>query len=150
MSGISDVPATVRASLNTLPLGIRPSPSEKSESVAVAVGSRNIDNLDLVVDQCLRFIEQRGFKPFIVPAMGSHGGATADGQKSVLAKYGITEEKMKVPIVANMAVCCVGEHPCGLKIFLSKAALAADHIVVINRIKPHTKFKADIESGCVK
>ncbi len=150
VSGISDISATVQASFKAIPSGIMASQSEKGESVAVAVGSRNIDNLDLVVDQCLRFLEQRGFKPFIVPAMGSHGGATADGQKSVLAKYGITEEKMKVPIVTDMAVCCVAEHPSGLKIFISKAALAADHIVIINRIKPHTKFKADIESGLCK
>jgi len=153
MSGIKDVSANVWASLNFIPTdikAIRASHPEKGESVAVAVGSRNIDNLHLVVDQCLRFLEQRGFKPFIVPAMGSHGGATAAGQKGVLAKYGITEEKMKVPIVADMAVQCVAVHPSGLNLFISKAAVAADHIVVINRIKPHTKFKADIESGLCK
>ncbi len=137
----------VRESLCSLPSDLR---SKNGETVAVAVGSRNIDNLQLVVKQCLLFLEQRGFKPFIVPAMGSHGGATAAGQKGVLAKYGITEEKMKVPIVADMAVQCVAEHPSGLKIFISEAALAADHIVIINRIKPHTKFKADIESGLCK
>jgi hypothetical protein len=149
-SVISDVSAAVQSSLNDLPHGISAYRSETGESVAVAVGSRNIANLDLVVDQCLRFLEQRGFKPFIVPAMGSHGGAAEAGQKAVLAKYGITEEKMKVPIMADMSVYCVAEHPSGLKIFISKAALAADHIVVINRIKPHTKFKADIESGLCK
>jgi len=150
VSGISDVSETVSASFHAISSDFPTSTSEKGLSVAVAVGSRKIDNLDVVVDQCLRFLEQKGFKPFIVPAMGSHGGATADGQKAVLTKYGITEEKMKVPIVGDMAVCCVAEHPCGLKIFISKEALAADHIVIINRVKPHTKFKADIESGLCK
>lgn len=150
-SGISDVPEAIRESawesMGSLPSELR---SKNGETVAVAVGSRNIDNLQLVVKQCLLFLEQKGFKPFIVPAMGSHGGATAVGQKGVLAKYGITEEKMKVPIVADMEVQCVAEHPSGLKIFISKAALDADHIVIINRIKPHTKFKAGIESGLCK
>jgi len=147
MSGISDVSEAVRTSLDSIPHDLR---SQKEETVAVAVGSRNIDNLQIVVDQCLRFLEQRGFKPFIVPAMGSHGGATAAGQKAVLAKYQVTEEKMKVPIVADMETQWAATHPSGLNIFISKAALAADHLVIINRVKPHTKFKADIESGLCK
>ena len=150
MSGIQDVPEAVRTSLDAIPHDISSLRSQKDESVAVAVGSRNIDNLHIVVDQCLRILEKSGFKPFIVSAMGSHGGATASGQKSVLAKYQITEEKMKVPIVADMETQQVATHSSGLKIFVSKAALAADYLVIINRIKPHTKFKADIESGLCK
>jgi len=147
VSGIRNVSETVRTSLNYLPDTLR---SEKNETVAVAVGSRDIDSLNITVDQCLRFLEQRGFKPFIVPAMGSHGGGTAEGQKAVLAKYGITQKTMKVPIVADMETRAVATHPCGLKIFISKPVLAADHLVLINRIKPHTKFSAAIESGLCK
>ncbi len=147
MSGIQNVSEAVRASLDSIPRNLQ---STNGETVAVAVGSRNIDNLHIVVDQCLRFLEQRGFKPFIVPAMGSHGGATAAGQKAVLAKYQVTEEKMKVPIVADMETQSVATHLSGFNIYISKAALAADHLVMINRIKPHTKFKADIESGLCK
>lgn len=147
MSGIQNVSEAVRVSLDANRHDLQ---SKSGKTVAVAVGSRNIDNLHIVVDQCLRFLEQSGFKPFIVPAMGSHGGATAAGQKSVLAKYQITEEKMKVPIVADMETRQVVTHSSGLKIFVSKAALSADHLVIINRIKPHTKFKADIESGLCK
>ncbi len=152
MSEISDVSKTVRASLNAFP-----SPDfsgdgggSPGKTVAVAVGSRRINNLNIVVDQCLRFLEQKGFKPFIVPAMGSHGGGTADGQKAVLAEYGITEDSMKVPILADMATRQMGTCASGLKIFISESVLAADHLVLINRIKPHTKFKADIESGLCK
>ncbi len=150
MSGIQNVSEAVRTSLNPLSHDFQSLGSQNGKTVAVAVGSRNIDNLHIVVDQCLRFLEQSGFKPFIVPAMGSHGGATAAGQRDVLAKYGITEDKMKVAIVANMETQWVATHPSGLKIFVSKAALSADYLVIINRVKPHTKFKADIESGLCK
>ena len=151
MSEISDISKTVRASLNVIPQpDFSGGGGSPGKTVAVAVGSRHIDNLDMVVDQCLRFLEQRGFTPFIVPAMGSHGGGTADGQKALLAKYGISEASMKVPIVADMATQPVATHASGLKIYISKSVLAADHLVLINRIKPHTKFKADIESGLCK
>ncbi|MBC2717099.1 MAG: DUF2088 domain-containing protein [Desulfobacteraceae bacterium] len=146
-SGISHIPEDIRTSFDRIPDQFQ---SNNGKTVAVAVGSRNIDNLHIVVDQCLRFLEQKGFKPFIVPAMGSHGGATAIGQKAVLEKYRITEETMKVPIVADMETQCIATHPSGLNIYVSKAALSADHLVIINRIKPHTKFKADIESGLCK
>jgi hypothetical protein len=146
-SGIDDVAETVRTSLHKIPDHCQ---TEKGKTVAVAVGSRNIDNIDIVLDQCLRFLEQRGFKPFIVPAMGSHGGATAAGQKEVLAKFQITETTMKVPILADMGTESIATHSSGMKIHVSKAALSADHVVIVNRIKPHTKFKADIESGLCK
>jgi len=147
MSEIKDIAETCRAIFQKIPAH---SQSENGETVAVAVGSRNIDNIHVVLDQILRFLSQRGFKPFIVPAMGSHGGATADGQKEVLAKYKITETLMKVPILSDMETESIATLPFGLKVHVSKAALSADHVVIINRIKPHTKFKADIESGLCK
>ena len=146
-SGIRNVTETVRTSLNAMPedriVG-------QNKTVAVAVGSRHIDNLHTVVAECLRFLKQRGFTPFIVPAMGSHGGGTCSGQKAVLEKFNITEASMGVPVKADMETQPVATHPCGLKIYISKEALQADGLVMINRIKPHTKFKADIESGLSK
>ncbi|MFZ2631033.1 MAG: DUF362 domain-containing protein [Desulfosalsimonadaceae bacterium] len=147
MSDVYDVAGAVRSSLQAEPDRYRANPGS---TVAVAVGSRKIDGLDKVVYECLRFLEHRGFRPFIVPAMGSHGGATAEGQKHVLAAYGITENAMGVQIVADMDVRRIATHDLGFGIYMSVAALAADHIILINRIKPHTKFKADIESGLCK
>ena len=91
-----------------------------------------------------------GAKPFIFPAMGSHGGATVEGQLGVLERYGITEESMGVPIKATMEVEEVGRSPWGLPILAGKDAMGADALVFINRIKPHTNFDAEIESGILK
>jgi hypothetical protein len=91
-----------------------------------------------------------GLKPFVIPAMGSHGGATAEGQRKVLEKLGISESEIKVPVFPDMETEIIGNLPCGLDIHISKRAIQADHVVVINRIKLHTKFRADIESGLCK
>ncbi len=127
-----------------------PPPSKIGETVAVAVGSRGIDGLADIVRQCLRVLERMGYAPFVLSAMGSHGGATVDGQKEILAKLGITASRVGAPVVADMEAIAIDELPGGETIYFSSAALAADHLVVINRIKPHTKFKADIESGLCK
>lgn len=121
----------------------------KKDTVAVAVGSRKIDRLHRVAGACIDFLKDLGARPFILPAMGSHGGATAEGQKNILADLKITPEEMGVPILAHMDTDRIGAME-GLDLYVSKAALAADHIVVINRIKPHTKFGASIESGLCK
>lgn len=123
---------------------------KQGDTVAVAVGSRGIDKIDSVTYHCIRYLEKMGLKPFIVPAMGSHGGATPEGQKKVLEKLGITETKTGVPVYPDMETEIIGALPCGLNIHFSKRALSADHVVVINRIKPHTKFRAEIESGLSK
>jgi hypothetical protein len=91
-----------------------------------------------------------GLSPFIFPAMGSHGGATAEGQLEVLATYGITEERLGVPIRATMDVVELGRTPRGMPVLVDKIAAAADWVAVINRIKPHTEFSGDIESGLIK
>jgi hypothetical protein len=116
----------------------------------VAIGSRGISGIETVAGQCIDFFRSHQLIPFIVPAMGSHGGATADGQRLVLEKLGISEDSMNVDIKADMSVDCLGQLSDGTKIYFSKTALSADHIVVINRVKPHTKFQADIESGLCK
>lgn len=120
------------------------------QTVAIAVGSRGIDNIDSVVYSCARFLENIGLKPFLVPAMGSHGGASAEGQKKVLKKLKISESSIGIPVHSEMETQIIGRLSCGLNINISKEALSADHIVIINRIKPHTKFRADIESGLCK
>lgn len=145
--GLGDLNGIVAAAINRAG-DFRP--LNPGETVAVAVGSRRIDRIDEIVRQCLRGLEERGFSPFIVPAMGSHGGATPAGQMEILSRLNITESGMKVPIVADMTTHCIATMAQGVDIRFSSAALAADHLVVINRVKPHTKFKADIESGLCK
>jgi hypothetical protein len=146
-SKLEDLPRAIMDSLKGLPVLKLTNPGD---TVAVAVGSRGIKHIDTVVFHCIQFLKNNGLKPFIVPAMGSHGGATSDGQKAVLEKLGITASAMGVPVYTDMDVECLCELPEGLTIYFSKSALTADHVVVINRIKPHTKFKADIESGLCK
>jgi hypothetical protein len=146
-STIKNISNTLAKTLANLTLNQAVNPGQ---SVAVSVGSRGISQIDNVLYHCLQFLKDKKLKPFIVPAMGSHGGGTVEGQLNVLAKLGITESTMGVPIHADMDVTCVGALSSGTKIFLSQKALLADHIVVINRVKPHTKFRADIESGLCK
>ncbi len=128
-----------------LPEALKP-----GETVAVAVGSRGIDEIDRVVFRCLEFLKQKELKPFIVPAMGSHGGGTGDGQAAVLDKLGISESTMGVPVAPEIDVSRLDSLPNGMNIYMSQRALEADHVVVINRVKAHTKFSADIESGLCK
>jgi hypothetical protein len=123
---------------------------QRGHRVAVGVGSRGIDRLpELVALLCAR-LREIGADPFIVPAMGSHGGATAAGQIKVLEHLGITEETAGAPVASSLAVRRVGTVRTDVPVFYSADALAADHSVFINRIKPHTKFKAEVESGLFK
>ena len=146
-AALGDVPQAVRSALASLAIeGL----TRPGETVAVAVGSRGINAIDAVVGGCIEYLREKRLEPFIVPAMGSHGGATAEGQRAVLQQLGISQAAMGVPIVADMAVECIDRLADGTRIFFSRQALAADHIVVINRVKPHTKFQADIESGLCK
>ncbi|MDI3529293.1 MAG: hypothetical protein PWQ23_1112 [Thermoanaerobacter sp.] len=117
--------------------------------VAVAVGSRGITNLAKIVKATIDFLKSQGVEPFIIPAMGSHGGATAEGQKQVLAEFGITEQTMGVPILSSMDVEQIGVVE-GTPVYIDKYALAADGVVLVNRIKPHTAFRGIIESGLIK
>ena len=121
-----------------------------SERVAIAVGSRGIANISQIVAALVERLKELGTVPFIVPAMGSHGGATAQGQVEVLRSLGITEDTVRAPIVSDMDVVELGETSNGAKVYMDKNALSADAIVVVNRIKPHTRFRADNESGLMK
>ena len=144
---VGDVRAATHEALHNLKLETS---TTHGESVAVAVGSRGITQLPLIVCECLDFLKRHGLKPFIVPAMGSHGGNTIEGETSVLAGLGIDESSMKVPIKATTDVVKVGELEPGIPILMDSCAAQADHIVVINRVKPHTKFHGITESGITK
>ena len=118
--------------------------------IGITVGSRGIRNLQLIIGLAIEEVRKRGGIPFIVSAMGSHGGATAEGQKKVLEKQGITEESMGVPIRSSMDVIKLGQLKNGLEVFFDRIAFESHGIIVVNRIKVHTAFKSDIESGLHK
>ncbi len=120
------------------------------DTVAVTAGSRGISEITAIIRTVVDALKSTGARPFIVPAMGSHGGATAQGQVDVLARYGITETSMGVPIRSSMEVVNVGSGPYGFPLYIDKFAAEADHIVLINRVKTHTRFSGSIESGLVK
>ncbi|MGH7320884.1 MAG: lactate racemase domain-containing protein [Candidatus Rokuibacteriota bacterium] len=141
---LHDVAGAVRETLSGLALPIRP-----GQEVALAVGSRGIVNINVVARACVAHLRQLGARPFVFPAMGSHGGGTPEGQLAVLAHYGITETTMGCPVRATMDVVQVGG-TLGLPVWLDREAAEADWIGVINRVKPHTDFKGDIESGLFK
>ena len=117
--------------------------------IAVAVGSRGIAKLDEIVKNVVDKLKENGCRPFIVPAMDSHGGATSEGQTSVLASRGVTEARIGAPIRATMDVKSFGEVN-GIPLFLDRYAAEADGIVLINRVKPHTNFIGPTESGLLK
>jgi len=118
--------------------------------IAIAVGSRGIADIATIVRVLVASLRRYGVDPFIIPAMGSHGGATAEGQLSVLTSLGVTEANMGVPIISSLEVDLLGALPCGLPVYVDRAANAADGIIVVNRVKPHTDFNAPIESGLSK
>ena len=118
--------------------------------VAVGCGSRGVANIAEIARCVIRELQALGAKPFVFPAMGSHGAATAEGQKKVLESYGISEAATGVPIRASMDTVVVGNLPDGTAVHVDKNAAEADGIVVINRIKPHTGFRGATESGLTK
>ena len=118
--------------------------------VAVGVGSRGISGLATVVREVVECLRSLGAEPFILPAMGSHGGATAQGQIEVLAHRGITEEACGAPLRATMEVVSLGHTDCGIPLFSNRLAQEADGLVLINRVKPHTNFIGPTESGILK
>src|SRR5437870_13396512 len=141
---VPDIPAAVAERLAAANL-----PVKRGDTVAVGAGSRGIANIDVVVGATVRYLHDLGARPFVFPAMGSHGGGTADGQLDVLAHYGITEATMGCPVRATMDVVQVGE-ALGMPVWLDRFAAEADWIGVVNRVKPHTDFKGSIESGLFK
>jgi hypothetical protein len=144
---VADIPATVQAELARASVA---SVVKPGQTVALTAGSRGVANIATIIKAAADYLRTIGAKPFVIPAMGSHGGGTVDGQLDVLRYYGITEDSMGVPLRATMEVVQVGETSDGIPVWLDKYASEADHIGVINRVKPHTDFSGAIESGLFK
>ncbi|MCA1644030.1 MAG: DUF362 domain-containing protein [Chloroflexi bacterium] len=144
---IADVAATVRAELGHIGLNER---LQAGWSVAITGGSRGIADIPLVIRTVAEVVRAAGAEPFVVPAMGSHGGATAEGQRHVLAEYGMTEQSVGAPIRATMDTRELGRLPSGALVCFDANAAAADATIVVNRVKAHTAFRGEIESGLCK
>jgi lactate racemase-like protein len=127
-------------------------PAEKlrGRRIAVAVGSRGIASLQEIVSAVCGWLKSQGAQPFVFPAMGSHGGGTAEGQRKILAGYGITESALGVEIRSSMETVKVGTTPEGFNAHMDRNAWESDGVVVVNRIKPHTDFSGKVESGILK
>lgn len=144
---IEDIPDAIHAQMNAsglaegLPAGA---------SIAVGVGSRGIANIDVIVRELVAWWKQRGMRPFLFPAMGSHGAASAAGQAQVLAKYGLTESAMGCPVRSSLAVVEVGRSPEGIDVVMDRTAFQADGVMLCGRVKWHTDFAGKLESGLFK
>ena len=118
--------------------------------VGVTVGSRGIRGIDSMVRAAVDVLKERGARPFILPAMGSHGGATAQGQRQLIAHFGVTEDAMGCPVRAEMDTRGLGRTPAGIETRIAEVAWQSDGILLMNRIKPHTDYRGPIESGLTK
>jgi len=144
---IADIPAAVRKELTSTQFASKLKPGAR---VAIGVGSRGITNIATIVRAVVDYWKSQGMRPFIFPAMGSHGAATAEGQADVLAHYGIIEETMGCPIVSSLDVVGVGTTPEGIKSFMDRTAYESDGVMLVARVKWHTDFAGTIESGLFK
>ena len=118
--------------------------------IAVTCGSRGIANIRFIIREVCRCLQKLGAKPFIVPSMGSHGGATAEGQRAIIESYGVTEEFCGAPIRSSMETKYIGKTEDGRDVYIDRNAAEADGIVVVGRVKPHTDFRGPYESGMMK
>ena len=119
-------------------------------SVAIGVGSRGVAGIGEIVAALVEVLKESGAEPFVVPAMGSHGASTAEGQAEVLSHLGVDEESVGCPVRATMEAVGIGETPSGVAVFMDRNAYEADAVVVVNRVKPHTAFRGAVESGPTK
>src|SRR5690606_16992054 len=143
----ADVTNHIRRSLRALPLSASVRPGMQ---VAIGVGSRGIACMRDIVAAMVEEVRACGAQPFLVPAMGSHGGGTAEGQAAVLRGYGLGEEQLAAPIRSSMDVVQLGVAANGMPVFCDAHAAQADAILVVNRVKPHTAFRGRWESGLFK
>lgn len=141
------IPQLVREGMRTEKTGGKIKPGQ---NIAIAVGSRGICNQVAIVKTVVDCVKERGAHPFLVPGMGCHGGATAEGQREVLAALGFTEASMGCPIRCTMETVMAGRNPEGKEVFLDKYAAQADGIILSCRVKPHTAFRGKYESGILK
>ncbi len=146
-SRVDDLPKEVCAQLASLELDKKVAPNQ---TVAVTAGSRGISRIHVIIRAVVEHLKGLGARPFVVPAMGSHGGGTAEGQRQVIESYGVTEQFVGCPIRSSMETVVVCQTAEGFPVHFDRHAYQADHVLVVNRIKPHTRFTGDIESGLMK
>jgi uncharacterized protein (DUF362 family) len=144
---VEDVEAAVREEFEKEEISSR---VQSGMRVALTAGSRGISQIDVVLRSLVRVLKERGAEPFIVPAMGSHGGATAEGQVEVLQSLGVTEEFCGAQVLSSMEVTEIGQTGRGVPVYMDRHASKADGVVIVNRIKAHTDFRSSVESGLLK
>ena len=144
---VEDVEKTLREQYENEEIKSRVEPGMR---VAITAGSRGIAGIDRILRVLVEILREAGAEPFIVPAMGSHGGATAEGQVEILGSLGVSEESVGVPIESSMEVVELGETEGGVPVFMDHIASEADGVVVVGRIKQHTDFRSEVESGLLK
>jgi hypothetical protein len=146
-TALDDIPGEISGQLAGLKLE---SSVKKGQSVAVACSSRGLANYGTIVKAVVSFLKQLELDPFLIPAMGSHGAATAAGQKRVLEHLGVDEAEVAAPIRSSLETLQIGQTEEGIPVYMDRLASEADHIVLINRIKKHTEFEHEFESGLLK
>jgi hypothetical protein len=144
---IADLPAEIRKQLDASGFAATP---KRGGRIAIGVGSRGIANIATIVRSAVAYWNKTGYKPFIFPAMGSHGAATAEGQAQVLARYGIDETTMGCPIISSLEVAPLGRTHDGIEVFMDRNAYSSDGVMLIGRVKWHTDFAGKLESGLFK
>ena len=144
---VRDIAAEVRRQLETLDLGQK---VRAGETVAITAGSRGIANIALVIKAACDHVRALGGRPVIIPAMGSHGGGTAEGQRRIIEGYGVTEAFTGGEIRASMETVVLDTTPQGIPVHFDKHAFECDHVLVVGRVKPHTGFVGPVESGLHK
>ncbi len=142
-----DVRGAVRRELQKI---LARTPLKAGARMAITAGSRGVRNIAIIIKTMVDALREAGVEPFIFPAMGSHGGGTAEGQARVLEHYGITPGTMGCPVLSSMTSIQIGQSREGIPVFLDKHASEADGVIAVNRIKAHTEFKGEIESGIMK
>lgn len=143
---VDDVEAAVRGELDRILEGERLG----GKRIGITVGSRGIAGIAAIARAAAQFLASRGAEPFILPSMGSHGGASSEGQRALIAHYGVTEEAMGCPIRAEMPTVSIGQTDAGMEVFVAQTAMESDGVLLMNRVKPHTDYKGPIESGLTK
>ena len=144
---LPDVAAAVRRELESAAWTAQVKPGSR---IAIGAGSRGITNIATIAKATVDFWKSRGMRPFIIPVMGSHGAATAEGQADVLAHYGIIEQTMGCPIVSSLEVVPLGPTPEGIEVVMDRTAFESDGVMLLSRIKWHTDFSGKLESGVHK
>lgn len=142
LPALTDIRTSVRGALGSVEL--------PTGSVAIGVGSRGVAGIGAVVAALVEVLKESGAQPFVVPAMGSHGASTAEGQAEVLAHLGVSEASVGCPVRATMETVRIGTTPAGVAVYMDRNAWESDAVVVVNRVKPHTAFRGTVESGPTK